>query len=113
VTDNGFTVVFGGAQAAVTSLIGLRNWNHSFAKSGEMTGAPRHRWWKRRLQVAFLRLAIYEQTAGLQAYASKSNSVQTYASKSERLGPAGPAKPREARDSLQAYASSRANLWVK
>ena len=39
--------------AAVTLLIGLRNWNHSLAKSGEMTGAARRRRRKRSLQGYF------------------------------------------------------------
>ena len=67
----------GSEAAAVTSPIGLQNWNHSFAKSGELTRVPRRRWRKRRLQVTFLGLAIYEQTAGLQTYACNSNSVRT------------------------------------
>jgi hypothetical protein len=40
-------------------------------------------------------LPIYEQTAGLQRYASDWNSVQTYASKSHRVGHAGPSNPHE------------------
>jgi len=59
-------------------------------------------------------LPLYEQTAGLQRYASDWNSVQTYASK---IPPGGgmsaPQTRTQARDSLQTYASSRANLWVK
>jgi len=38
-------------------------------------------------------LPIYEQTAGLQRYASDWNSVQIYASKSHRVGACRPRKP--------------------
>jgi hypothetical protein len=98
----------------VTLPIGLQNWNHSFAKSGNTAGVstpklsePRH------TVLFFFALPIYEQTAGLQRYASDLNSVQTYASKSQRLGHAGPNSVADWRNSLQTYASSCANLWVK
>ena len=40
----------------------------------------------------FFGLPIHEQIAGLQRYASNWNSVQTYASKSQRLGAYRPRK---------------------
>jgi len=78
----------------VTSPIGLQNWNHSFAKSGVngRISAPKLSE-PQPTSLFFLGLPIYEQTAGLQRYASDWNSVQTYASKSQRVGACQPRKP--------------------
>jgi hypothetical protein len=53
----------------------------------------------------FFGLSDPRATAGLQRYASDWNSVQTYASESQLLGPSGPSEPsRNARKSLQTCA---------
>jgi hypothetical protein len=104
---------------SVTSPIGVQSWNHSFAKIGRIALGLRAALPDEQPTVLYLfGLPNQDQsTSRLQRYASDWNSAQTYASKSQLsqlLGPAQSSKPTgNARNSLQTYASSRANLWVK
>ena len=103
-----------GHHQIITSPIGLHGRNHSFAKSSRVAGSPGHRRQKNRLEGYFS--SACESTSRLQD-AKVCFQLELRAKLCFQLSTAGcllaPQIGANARDSLQTYASSRANLWVK